>query len=166
MLALATNFDLEREAQSMTGEFANYSHYTHVIEEDAIIFTRQGLFARFLPEALSSHAMKMAFHVMQSVRTRVTNRGNAAYRGSMMPRIRKTDGFLSATNEIPPEVSRLLGFSDQVGYLDAKKGSEKRGTHFCRRTGLTRRHPEYLEAITLAVTECDQLFREGLPEQY
>ncbi len=165
MLALATNFDLEREAQAMVGEFANYSHYTHVIEGDAIVFTRQGLFARLLPEALSSHAMRLAMPVMQAVRTRVTNRASAAGRGSMMPRI-KADGLLSGTNEIPPEVNKLLGFSDQLGYLDGKKGSEKRGTHLCRPTAFTRRHPEYLKAIIPAVFECDQLMREELSQEH
>ena len=165
MLVLATNWDFEREARSMIGEFPNYSHYIHKIEEDAWVFTRQGLFARFMPEALSPEAIRLARPVMQAVKTRVTNRGNAAAKGSMMPRIKK-NGLLSATNEIPPEVNRLLGFSDQLGYLDAKKGSKKRGTHFCRRTGLTRRHPGYLEGIMPAVRRCDQLFCEELPEQY
>ena len=165
MIRLATNWDFEREARSMIGEFANYSHYSHVIEEDAWVVTPQGMFARFLPGALSSKAMRLALPVMQAVKTRVTNRGNAAAKGSMMPRIKK-DGLLSATNEIPPEVNRLLGFSDQLGFLDAKKGSKKRGTHYCRRTGLTRRHPDYMEGIMPAVLECDQFFRQELPEQY
>jgi hypothetical protein len=165
MIRLATSWDFEREARSMIGEFANYSHYIHVIEEDAWIVTPQGLFGRFVPGALSPKAMQSALPVMRAVKTRVTNRGNAAAKGSMMPRIRK-DGLLSATNEIPPEVNRLLGYSDQLGYLDAKKGSEKRGTDFCRRTGLTRRRPDYLENIMPAVMECDELFRDELPEQY
>ena len=163
-LPVTTDCDFENEARAMIGGWANYSHYKREIEEDAIIKTPQGeLLARFIPGALSDEEMELATPVLQAIKTRVQNRGNASAAGSMMPRVRK-DGKLSRTNTIPPEVNRLLGFSDQLGYLDAKKGSAKRGTHYCRRTGLTIKHPEYLVAILPAVIKSDRLFAEKLPD--
>ena len=41
---------------------------------------------------------------MQAVNTPITNRGTAAYRGSMFNRI-KGDGLLGATREVAPEVA-------------------------------------------------------------
>jgi hypothetical protein len=167
MLPITTDCDFANEAREMIGGWANYSHYTYKIEEDAIIKTPQGeLFARFIPAALSEEEMELATPILQAIKTRVQNRGSASAAGSMMPRVRK-DGKLSRTNTIPPEVNRLLGFSDQLGYLDASTGGGKtRGTHYCRRTGLTIKHPEYLEAILPAVNKCDQLFAQELPDEY
>jgi hypothetical protein len=169
VLTLAINSDFEREAQAMRGTYANYSHCDFIIEEDASIFTPQGFFARFLPHVLSSRARQLALPVMQSVTRPVTVRGDAVGRGSLMPRIITKGlnaGRLSRTNEIPSSVQKLVGFSDQLGYLDAKKGTAKRGTDYCRPTLWTRERPEDLEAMMVAVNEVDLAFKEELPHLY
>src|SRR5713101_836146 len=90
MLPIETDCDFENEAREMIGGWANYSHYKYKIEEDAIIKTPQGeLFARFIPGALSAEEMELATPVLQAIKTRVQNRGNASAAGSMMPRLRK-----------------------------------------------------------------------------
>ena len=168
LLPVTTDCDFEDEAEAMIGSLANYSHCNREIDRHAEIKTPdKQLIARFIPHALSELEMELAMPVLQAIKTRPQNRGNATYRGAMMPRILKKEQKLSRTNVIPPEVSKLIGFSDQLGYLDsAKGGSKKRHTHYCRRTGLTLKHPEYLVAIKPAVRKCDELFAEELPDEY
>ncbi len=166
MLNIPTKFDLANEADGLLGEPPNYSQYTQFIEQDTMVTTAEGPFAVLVIDRLTDDDLAPVVPVVQAVKTRVQNRGNAAGKGSMMQRKRK-DGFLSRTSTIPPEVSKLLGYSDQLGYLDGSTGGGKtRGTHYCRRSGLTIRHPEYLDTIRPVIRKVDAIFGEVLPVQY
>jgi hypothetical protein len=119
-----------------------------------------------MPEKLSTAVLELALPVMKAVNTPVSNRGTAAYSGSMMQRIRKTDGYLSATREVAEEVQQLLGFSDQLGYLEGKKGTEARHTESCRPTHITREHPDRLIMMRPLVLEATGIFQQEMPEEY
>lgn len=167
MLTLTPNFNLEEEAAALEGTYANYSHYYYPICEDAKILAPDdgSLFARFMPAKLSAEGLDLALPPMKAVRTRVTNRGTAAYGDSMFNRVRK-DGSLSATRVVAKEVSELLGYSDQIGYLEGKPGTEARGTHYCRPTRLTREHPERLAMMLPLALEVDGIFQMEMPQEY
>ena len=167
MLIFPCTFDLEKEARELEGTYANYSHYSHPIAEDARIYAPDGtLFARYMPEKLSAEVLELALPVMKAVKTRISNRGTAAYKGSMFNRVRKSDGLLAATREVAAEVAELLGYSDQIGYLEGKPGTEARGTQYCRPTQITREHPERLTLMRPLALEVDGIFENELPMEY
>jgi hypothetical protein len=102
--------DFAAEAEALRGCEPNYSHFDFTIHEEAWVSTPQGLLAHFLPNSgvLSTKSIQMAEPVMASVKTIITNRGDAVGKGSMMERLLLTKQ-LSRTREIPPEVSALVG---------------------------------------------------------
>ena len=166
MLIFPCNYNLEQEAKALEGTYANYSHSSRRIAEDAKVLAPDGsLFARYMPAKLSAEVLELALPVMQAVNTPFSNRGTAAYKNSMFNRVRK-DGLLAATREVAPEVQRLLGYSDQIGYLEGKPGTEARGTQYCRPTQITRTHPERLTLMRPLALEADGIFQQELPAEY
>jgi len=166
MLIFQCNFNPEKEAKELEGTYANYSHYSYRIAEDAKIYAPDGsLFARYMPAKLSAEVLELALPVMRAVKTPITNRGTAAYKGSMFNRVRN-DGLLGATRVVAEEVTKLLGYSDQIGYLEGKPGTEARGTQYCRATQITRAHPERLILMRPLALETDRIFQEELPAEY
>ena len=100
MLTFPCNFNLEEEAKALEGTYANYSHYSRRIAENARILAPDGsLFARYMPCKLSADVLELALPVMKAVNTPISNRGTAAYKDSMFNRVRK-DGTLAATREL------------------------------------------------------------------
>jgi len=167
MLIFQRSFNEEKRARELEGTYANYSHYSHLIKHDAKIYAPDGsLFARYMPEKLSAEVLKLPLPVMKAVSTPITNRGTAAYKGSMFDRIRKKDGLLSGTHVVDEGVAKLLGYSDQIGYLEGKKGTEARGTQFCRPTQITRDHPERLILMKPLALEATGMFQREMPEEY
>jgi hypothetical protein len=167
MLTFPCTFNLEKEAEELEGTYANFSHYSYRIAVDAKIYAPdRSLFARYMPSKLSAEVLELALPVMQAVKTPISNRGTAAYKGSMFNRVRKSDGLLAATREVAAEVAELLGYSDQIGYLEGKPGTEARGTHYCRPTQITREHPERLTLMRPLALEADGIFQAELPAEY
>jgi hypothetical protein len=167
MLTFPCNFNLEKEAKALEGTYANYSHYSHRIDVDAKVYAPdESLFARYMPSKLSAEVLELALPVMQAVKTPITNRGTAAYKGSMFNRVRKSDGLLGATRVVAEEVAELLGYSDQIGYLEGKPGTEARGTQYCRSTQITRKHPERLAQMLPLALEVDGIFEMEMPTEY
>jgi Oxygenase domain of the 2OGFeDO superfamily len=167
MLKIPIPIDFAAEAEALRGCEPNYSHFDFPIHEEAWVSTPQGVLAHFLPNAgvLSTKAIQMAEPIMASVKTIIKNRGDAVGKGSMMERLLLTKQ-LSRTREVPPEVSALIGYSDQLGFLDPSKGGEKRSTDYCRPTGWTRNHWEDYFACLPAIKEIDLAFKEQLPDKY
>jgi hypothetical protein len=166
MKLLQLNHDDERGAQSLKGTYANASHYDHVVDDDTIALTPDGeVLAVLVTEVLSSPVQHEAYKHLSTIYGMPDNRATAVYRGSSLPRIRKRDGSLSRTRQVPHTILDLLKSkgvrADVLGYLDATRRIRR-----CRLSSWSLNRPDVLPGVMPLVQEADDVFRSWIPDRY
>lgn len=166
MKLLQLNHDDERGARLLKGTYANSSHYDHVVDDDTIALTPDGeVLAVLVAGVLSARARRKAYKHLSTIYGMPSNRATAVYRGSSLPRIRKHDGSLSRTRQVPHAILDLLKRkgvrADVLGYLDATPRIRR-----CRLSSWSLNKPEVLRGVMAFVHEVDDVFRSWIPDRY
>ena len=109
MKLLQLNADDKQGALQLKGTYANDTHYDHVVDDDTVVLTPDGeVLAVLVAGVISARARRKAYKHLRSIYGMPSNRATAVYRGSSLPRIRKRDGSLSRTRQVPHSILDLL----------------------------------------------------------
>lgn len=110
--------------------------------------------------ALSGRALDGVAHALVGFRAAPKNRGSATLKG-MKIYMRKRDGTLSRTQQIPEKLARGLGDSGVVSYLG--RGPRRPFCRACHANGAASWRMRELEQIAL---EAELVYAESYPEKY
>lgn len=158
----------DEEVAALNNTFANPSHWEYPIEEDAIVIGPDGIVARLVTNCLSERLIEQTAAHFIKVNGDASARPSVVGKDSMMYRIRKSDGSMGHTKEVPPEIIEKMRarntFTDFLGWMDASKMGDRFPE--CRQTGWSVNHPEIHEAAKPFIDEVSRVYREELPEHY
>ncbi|MBZ5645337.1 MAG: hypothetical protein LAO19_21460 [Acidobacteriia bacterium] len=166
MKLLQLSHDDKQGALQLKGTYANETHYDHVVDDDTVVLTPNGdVLAVLVAGVISPRARRGTYIHLRTIYGMPSNRATAVYRGSSLPRIRKRDGSLSRTREVPHSILALLHRkgvrADVLGYLDATPRIRR-----CRLSSWSLKNPEVLRGIRNFVHEVDDVFRSWIPDRY
>jgi len=166
MKLLQLNHDDAAGAQLLKGTYANESHYDQVVDDDMVVLTPDGDVVAVLVEGvLSPRARRRAYKYLSTIEGMPSNRATAVYRGSSLPRIRKRDGSLSRTRQVPLSVLDMLKAKgvrgDVLGSLDATPRTPR-----CRLSSWSLKNPQVLRGVRQLAQEVDELFKVWVMDRY
>jgi hypothetical protein len=166
MKLLQLNHDDKLGALELKGTYANEFHYDHLVDDDTIALTPDGeVLAVHVTGVISARARRKAYRYLRTIYGMPSNRATAVYRGTSLPRIRKRDGSLSRTRQVPHSILDLLKRkgvrADVLGYLDPTPRIRK-----CRLSSWSLSKPKVLRGVMPFVHEVDDVFRSWIPDRY
>ncbi len=166
MKLLQLNHDDRLGALQLKGTYANESHYDHIVDDDTIVLTPGGeVLAVLVTGFITASARRRAYKHLSTIYGMPSNRATAVYRGTSLPRIRKRDGSLSRTRQVPHSILDLLSRkgvrADVLGYLDATPRIRK-----CRLSSWSLNKPEVLRGTLPLIHDVDDVFRSWMPDRY
>jgi hypothetical protein len=166
MKLLQLNWDDARYAQQLKGTYANELHYEHVVDDDTVVLTPDGeVLAVLVVGVLSSRARCKAYKYLSTIEGMPSNRATAVYRGSSLPRIRKRDGSLSRTRQVPNSILKMLKLkgvrADVLGSLDATPRIRR-----CRQSAWSLKNPKVLRGIRQLAQEVDDVFQVWVADRH
>jgi hypothetical protein len=138
----------DTELALLAGTVPTRESYDTLLDEDARVVVRsQGVQARLVRNGIPEKLVKTSAELFRTVRGDLSNRGNAVYRDSMMPRV-KANGTISDTNAVPASLlahmrqeNGRLGLvppeTNFLGYFDKTPRTQK-----CRETAWTLAQPD------------------------
>ena len=157
----------EYEVGKLEGEFADKSHYDHVVDYDCEVYTKTGkpvLF--FIKNYIGPDKLYKAYQSMESAATVTNNRGAAS--GGVRGIGTLEDGKLSKMNYVYPKGTTDFSSANRLKVLSGIAGYFDRNAHydFCRTTAFNKQNLDKFNQAMPLIESVDKGFKEFVPERH